>query len=338
MPYVGATNQNNGVLRFVEYKETLVTKGKCIAFICDGDGSIGYSMYKEEDFIGSVTVKVGRNENLNKRTGLFISAVSDKIRPYYSFALKRNEERLKSEILLLPITSSSKIDFAFMKTFIAELEAELEAYLLATGLKNHKLTKEEKEALAYVEKCEWGEFRLGELFEKIETKSLMYKARALPKTATTSNPLPALTSGTQNQGLTCFVPKENTTILKNVISIASNGAAGTTYYQSQEFTILQDAYAIEWIYTNDVLSDKHYLFLASAISKQTVDSGKYGWDYKANWTKVKHEKIQLPITSSGEIDYAFMETFIRAVQKLVIKDVVLYTDRKIEATKKVVNG
>ena len=32
-----------------------------------------------------------------------------------------------------------------------------------------------------------------------------------------------------------------------------------------------------------------------------------------------------------------METFISAIQKLVIKDVVLYADRKIAATKSVVN-
>jgi hypothetical protein len=32
-----------------------------------------------------------------------------------------------------------------------------------------------------------------------------------------------------------------------------------------------------------------------------------------------------------------METFISAIQKLVIKDIVLYADRKIAATKIVVN-
>ena len=32
-----------------------------------------------------------------------------------------------------------------------------------------------------------------------------------------------------------------------------------------------------------------------------------------------------------------METLISAVQKLVIKDVVEYADRKIEATKKMIN-
>ena len=38
----------------------------------------------------------------------------------------------------------------------------------------------------------------------------------------------------------------------------------------------------------------------------------------------------------GEPDYAAMQDFISAVQKLVIKDVVEYADKKIAATKEVV--
>jgi len=36
-------------------------------------------------------------------------------------------------------------------------------------------------------------------------------------------------------------------------------------------------------------------------------------------------------------NYTLMETFISAIPKLVIKDVVLYADNKIEATKSVIN-
>ena len=37
------------------------------------------------------------------------------------------------------------------------------------------------------------------------------------------------------------------------------------------------------------------------------------------------------------IDCDFMETFISAIKKLAIKDVVLYSDQKIKATKAVVS-
>jgi hypothetical protein len=71
---------------------------------------------------------------------------------------------------------------------------------------------------------EWGEYRLEDLFEKIKIKSLKYKTSELPSEQKNEFILPALTAGIQNQGLNNFVPKENATILKNVISISANGA------------------------------------------------------------------------------------------------------------------
>lgn len=120
--------------------------------------------------------------------------------------------------------------------------------------------------------------------------------------------LPALTAGIQNQGLNNYVPKEGTTVLKNVISISANGAnTGVTFYQPHEFTILQDAYAIQWIYSTQVLSPNVHLFITSAIS--SVIYGKYEWTNKAGWRRVCEEYIQLP-TREGEIDFEFMERFI----------------------------
>ena len=49
---------------------------------------------------------------------------------------------------------------------------------------------------------------------------------------------------------------------------------------------------------------------------------------------VKEKDICLP-EKNGKIDFAFMENFISAIKKSIIKDVVLYADRKIEKTKDV---
>ena len=62
----------------------------------------------------------------------------------------------------------------------------------------------------------------------------------------------------------------------------------------------------------------------------------YSWGSSSfNVDILSKEKIILP--SKNKLpDYSFMETFISAIQKLVIKDVVLYADKKINATKEVV--
>ncbi len=159
----------------------------------------------------------------------------------------------------------------------------------------------------------WGEYPLSQLFTKIKVNSLNYKTSELPSKRTVECPLPALTAGIQNQGLNNYVPLKDATVLKNVITISANGAnTGATFYQSKEFTVLQDAYAINWIYDNTTLTDRQYLFLVSAITK-TI-RGNYEWTNKAGWERIKNEKIQLP-TKNNEIYFDFMENFIEELEK-----------------------
>lgn len=44
--------------------KNLVQKGNCIAFIRNGEGSMGYSVYKVEDFIATSDMTLGYNEHL----------------------------------------------------------------------------------------------------------------------------------------------------------------------------------------------------------------------------------------------------------------------------------
>ena len=169
-----------------------------------------------------------------------------------------------------------------------------------------------------LQNVEWGEYKLGDLFEKIEVISLNYKTSELPNVPTGKFILPALTAGIRNQGLNNYVPTTNATILKNVISISANGAnTGATFYQNKEFTILQDAYAIKWKYSSKILSDNHYLFLVASITKTIY--GSYEWTNKAGWTKVKNEKIQLPV-KSNKIDFDFIEIFMRKLKEERIRE------------------
>ena len=122
--YVGATNRNNGVLDYVVDNEKITYHGNAIAFIRNGEGAMGYSVYKAEDFIATQDVSVCYNENLNRYNGLFITTVADTIRGKYNFGYKRNQSRLNKEKLRLPVNSDGKPDWQFMENFIKQIEAE----------------------------------------------------------------------------------------------------------------------------------------------------------------------------------------------------------------------
>lgn len=162
-----------------------------------------------------------------------------------------------------------------------------------------------------------------------------YKAKELPKQPTDDYVLPCLTSSFQNQGLNYYAPKAGATVLRNVISIPSNSDVYRAYYQTREFTVLSDAYAIRWKSKEIELSPNQYLFMVMCINKVT-DLPIYSYKNKlGGWNVVKEKFIRLP-AKNGKIDFEFMDTFISGIKKLAIKDVVLYSDQKIAASKAVV--
>lgn len=122
--YLGATNRNNGVLAFVKPVENLIQRGNCIAFIRNGEGSVGYSVYKQEDFIATSDITCGYADFLNRYVGLFITTVADKVRGKYNFNYKRSDTRLKWEKLMLPVNDAGEPDFDYMEAFIKNIEAE----------------------------------------------------------------------------------------------------------------------------------------------------------------------------------------------------------------------
>ena len=72
---------------------------------------------------------------------------------------------------------------------------------------------------------------------------------------------------------------------------------------------------------------KSELFFVISSFRKAILEMNYDYGTKFNRSKIKTTKIQLP-TINNKIDFALMKIFISAIHKLVIKDVVLYADRK----------
>ncbi len=357
-PYVVRATTNNGIKGFIIDDPTFANEKNTLSFAQD----TFTVFYQKQPYFTGNKVKILKPKFAFKSPKIlhFISAILQFILKPLTWGLGSTTESIAEFKFSLPLKPTANtqtldgIDFHFMEKFIAELEqcrlAELQAYLKATGLENTTLSSDEENALNVFNNSgntpcglTWQSFKLGDLFEKIIIKPLPYQTAQLPKEKTPTHELPALTAGILNQGLNNFVPKENATILKNVISISANGAnTGATFYQPHEFCVLQDAYAIEFI-GDKKLNDKEYLFFVCAISKVIYNNSKYEWTNKAGWNKVKNELISLPLKPIAnaqilnDIDFHFMSTLINALMKQTIQGVAQYCSAKIQATKEVIS-
>lgn len=99
--YIGAKREENGFMKHTKKDTDLISKGNCIVFICNGEGSVGYANYMKEDFIGTGDIVTGYNPNLNSKNGIFIATIASQERPRYSFGRKW-KTTLKETIIKLP--------------------------------------------------------------------------------------------------------------------------------------------------------------------------------------------------------------------------------------------
>ena len=340
-PYIVRTSINNGQKGYIDEDPQCLNKGNTIAFGQD----TATMFYQEKPYFTGDKIKVLKPKlgRFNKNNAQFFLVAMRKPFELFSWGTSSyNVEIIKKQRIVLPV-KDDKIDFDFMESFVAELEAqrvaELSAYLTVSGYDNYELSVEELDALRNFSDQndnDWGTYTIGNLFEKVKTKKLPYKAKELPKQPTDDYILPCLTSSFQNQGLNYYAPKSGATVLSNVVSIPSNSDVYRAYYQTRDFTVLSDAYAIRWKAKEIELSPNQYLFMVMCINKVT-DLPIYSYKNKlGGWNVVKNKNIRLP-EKDGKIDFALMEAFISAIKKLTIKEVVLYSDRKIAATKEVVS-
>ncbi len=72
------------------------------------------------------------------------------------------------------------------------------------------------------------------------------------------------------------------------------------------------------------------------IATMTKSFSSFSWGSSSFSAKIIENQLMNIPTQNNQPNYTIMEIFISAIQKLIIKDVVLYADKKIEATKKAV--
>ena len=327
-PYLCASSENNGVATFISYDEKMLEKGNCI-FI---GGKTFVVAYQEKDFFSNdshnLALYLKYPHKRTKQVQIFIAAcISKSLGHKYTWGNSISHKKIMDDSVSLPQTEVGKIDFAFMEDFVRELEEsrlrELEAYLRVTGLTNYNLTPTEETVLDSLSRKKWKAFNLQNLYGKST------RGKRLKGDDRISGMLPFVTAGEANTGISAFIGNNVDVFHYNTTTIDMFGSAKFRNYNYGA----DDHVAV--VHTEHL--PKHAAIFVTAACHKSAHTGKFNYGHNFYAKDADELNIMLPV-KNGVPDYAFMETLISAVHKLVIKDVVLYADRRLAATKQVINS
>ena len=359
--YVTRTSQNQGILQETGFvnEENINPAGTWSLGLLQMD-----FFYREKPwYAGQFVRKIVPKIELNKSSILFFTVIFNKQKQNLLSGLVRDVDKAFLTAKIHLPTQNGQIDFAFMENFIVELEerriqemeveriVELEAYLRVTGLSDYILTEEERAVLEafrsgkiswggvklldkqQVKDIEWRVFRMEDVLEWQPQKEI--DPLKLDKLKDKNQKLyPFYGQATLNNGIISYnqLVEEvlNNKEGKPTILIHSNNQ-NTIYLESPFY--LKDGHGATSVLQSKKLNKLNALYFMSSIKK--VILSKYSYNAKATKIELKNTLISLP-SVQGKPLYDYMEVFIRAVQKLVIKDVVQYAERKVAATRAVV--
>ena len=329
-PTFSSDSTNNGIVGYSNLSPSFLCDEDCPIFVIFGDHTRTFNI-AQTSFNVMDNVKVLKPNKKYKLSELLFITSSWK-KGIKNLGYARHWKIAKEAKILLP-TKNNQIDFDFMESFIAELEAEriaeLEAYLKVSGLDNYELSDEELKALRDYDSMEWREYKLGELFE-VKTYKKRFDANKVTLVSKGGSPY-VVRKSTEN-GIKGFISEDDSYLNEgNTISFGQDTA--TSFYQEQPY-FTGDKIKILKAKFNGFNKDNAQFFVSAitrSFSKFSWGSSSYSVDIISN------QKLALPVLNN-EIAIKYIEVISKAISKLTIKDVVQYTDRRIETTKEVVTS
>lgn len=322
--YVTRTSQNQGILQETGFvnSENINSAGNWSLGLLQMDFFYRDKPWYAGQFVRKIIPKIKLD---NKKVILFFTVLLNKQKNKLLSVLVRDvDNTFRNSKITLP-TKDGAIDFTFMEDFISEIEKQpltaLENYLTITGLKDYTLTEEEEETLNSLDKVQWKEYNLNDLYGNAT------RGKRLKSADRITGKLPFVTAGEANTGISDFIGNKVTIFSKNTTTIDMFGSAKYRNYSYGG----DDHIAV--VHTEKV-PKYAAIFVTSAIHKVSY-AGQFSYSRNFYAKDADELNIFLP-TKNGTPDYDFMNTYITAIHKLVIKEVALYAEKKTQATQEAI--
>ena len=325
IPFIGATDKNNGVTDYFTIEEIESTSKtgdepnqeldvKLFAphALCvTNNGSVGYAYYQDKPFTCSHDVNplYRIDGDFNEFTALFVATVIMHDRYRWGYGRKWRPKRMKYSRLKLPIqkeTNGEPIldvskrysdsgfipDWDFMENFIKSLK--------------YKLPETKRNTYVDISSQNWVSFTLEELGIEI------YKAKAYSKVdmdfskSRQLDRLPFVSRTELNNSVDGWIFKDEESGIEEGNALVVGDTTSTISYQPNPFVAGDHIVVIraEWLnkYTG--------LFIQTLLNKERY---RYSYGRAFKMDLIKKTKLLLPVNHNKEIDWRWIENYIQTL-------------------------
>ncbi len=304
IPYVGASQFNNGITHFIGNDEHLHPGG--VLTVCY-NGPVGTTFYQPNEFWATDDVNVLYPLNdVSPEALLFIAPIIEKIGSKYAYIDKWKLADMKAAIIKLPVEMSGNPDWVYMERVMHSIIKTQESKLELAKT----LTVDAKPKALDVSK--WREFQLTELFVIKNTKSIT-AAKLFPDSGTT----PYVTAQDGNNGVQTYVSCPETWLDEGGC-ILIGGKTLTFSYQAVDFCS-NDSHNIA-LYSKlaeaQTLPIQLFLLSVLRVSLEPL----FSWGDSISKRRTTELAIRLPVDANGAPAWEYMESIMETLLEKKFSD------------------
>ena len=306
--YVGAKKGGCGVMKYCGYDEELISKGNCVVFICNGEGSVGYCNYMDRDFMASGDLMLAYGDFLNQYTALFIITLLDKERPKYSFGRKYGKYVEKTTIPLPTTNDEETPDWNWVEDYT---KAHLVPLLpkRAKQVWNNKYNRKPllQQSIKLIDR-EWKYMKVSDFCDTPYKASAYNAIDLLPSTTCAADEIPYITRTEENNGCKFYVKKtDELDEIEKANAITIGDTTSTINYQEKDFICGDHMVILRSPHLNKFVG----LFLVTLLNKERF---RYNYGRAFNKDIIANTKLKMPVISgTDEIDWNFIEEYMKSL-------------------------
>lgn len=307
IPLVSSGKENNGIIAFVEDEKARLWDKNTLTI-----DMFGKVFYQESPYFavshGRVNILLPKI-SMTKGCLQFIGCAIEKVASQkYAFNEMCTGTKVLKDNIKLPTTTDGAPDWAYMESYMANLEIKVVESL--TLLQTAKDAEKKK-----VDTREWGEFHLydifsismGNKFDRSKMCEVDEGINFVGRSALTNGVACAVTSVEDKKGNTVQPYPAGD------ITIALGGSIGAAFIQDKEFYTSQNVCVLHT--DNHSITERAKWFVVASI---TASCGNYeAFTDELNRHIRTDFIIRLPMDKTGQPDWGYMEEYMRKVEERV---------------------